>query len=105
MKRLVPLVAVLLFTFTVAFAHGTAQHVIGTVTAVSDQALTVQGVDKKLTTVEITPETKFLKSGAAASVKDLKVGDRVVVEAGKVEGKEGAKFDAHEIRFGPTAAA
>jgi hypothetical protein len=43
-------------------------------------------------------ETKFVKSGVPASMKDLKLGDRVVIHAGKMNDK----LMAHEVRFGPT---
>jgi len=99
MKRLAMVVAVLVFATGIVLAHGEAVHVMGTVTAISNNSVTVQTVDKKSSTVEITAQTKFVKSGVAASIKDLKVGDRVVVDAGKI----GEKLEAHQVRFGPTS--
>ena len=99
MKRLATVVTVLLFAAGVALAHGEAVRVMGTVTAISNKSITVQTVDKKSSTVEITAATKFVKSGVTASIKDLRVGDRVVVDAGKI----GEKIDAHQVQFGPTS--
>ena len=83
-------------------AHGTDKHVLGTVTKISDGEITVQAQDGSLQVVKIATDTAFVKSGANASVKDLKVGDRVVIHAKPV----GSDLIAHEVRFGkPPAAA
>jgi hypothetical protein len=42
------------------------------------------------------PDTKYEKSGAAASMKDLKIGDRVVIHAAKMNDK----LMANEVSFG-----
>jgi hypothetical protein len=44
-------------------------------------------------------ETKFEKSGAAASMKDLKIGDRVVIHAAMMNNK----LMANEVQFGVVA--
>ena len=80
----------------VAFAHGTYTHVMGTVTKITDTEITVETMDKQVTVVKIAADTSFVKSGAAASLKDLKVGDRVVIHAKPV----GTELIAHEVRFG-----
>ena len=98
MKRLAIVIAVLLLTAGMVLAHGEAVRVMGTVTAVSSNSITVEMVDNKSSRVEVTAQTKFMKSGVAASLRDLKVGDRVVIDAGKV----GEKLDAHQVQFGPT---
>ena len=98
MKRLAMVVAILVLVAGMVLAHGEAVRVMGTVTAISNKSITVQTVDKKSSTVEMTAATKFVKSGAAASINDLKVGDRVVIDAGKI----GEKIDAHQVSFGTT---
>ena len=98
MKRLTMVVAVLLFGAAMVLAHGVAVRVMGTVTAISSNSITVQTVDNKSPKVDVSAQTKFVKSGVAASIKDLKVGDRVVIDAGKI----GEKLDAHQVRFGAT---
>jgi len=94
-------VATLLFALSVmAFAHGNEKHVMGKVTSISDTSITVETTAKKSVTVEVSDKTKFEKSGAAATLKDLKVGDKVVIHAG-VSG--GDKLVANEVHFGAKA--
>jgi len=71
---------------------------MGKVTAISANSITVEIAAKepKTVTVAITAQTKFVNSGAAASAKDLKVGDRVVIHA-KENGK---KMEAALVSFG-----
>jgi len=99
MKRLAMVVTVLLFAAGVVLAHGEAVRVMGTVTAISSNSITVQTVDNKSSKVDVSAQTKFVRSGVAASIKDLKVGDRVVIDAGKID----EKLDAHQVQFGPTS--
>ncbi len=96
MKRLILLVAIAVFAVGAAFAHGKGLHVMGTVTAMTDDSITVQTKAKGPVTVYTTPDTKYEKSGAAASLKDLKVGDRVVIHASKMSDK----LLATEVQFG-----
>ena len=86
---------------TVAFAHGTDKHVLGTVTKITDTEITVETQTKDVQVVKIAPDTSFVKSGASASLKDLKVGDRIVIHAKPV----GNDLIAHEVRFGKQAPA
>jgi hypothetical protein len=88
-----PLLAVL------TFAHNGMEHVMGTVKTLSANSVTVEtaGQDPKTIIVALLPSTKFVKSGADATLKDLKVGDRVMVEA-----KENSpdKLEAVTVTFG-----
>jgi hypothetical protein len=63
------------------YAHNGVEHVMGTVTAVTDSSITVDTVKHTSVTVSIEPTTKFTKSGTPAARKDLKVGDRVAIDA------------------------
>jgi hypothetical protein len=103
MRKIAFAILICLAFSLVSFAHGTDKHVLGTVTKITDSEITVQGQDGQLQVVKIAPETSFVKSGASASIKDLKVGDRVVIHAKAV----GNDLIAHEVRFGkpPTATA
>ena len=96
--RILFLFGVLLFAMT-SFAHNGNEHVMGTVTVISANSITVQspGKEAKTTTVSVIPSTMFMKSGAQVSLKDLKVGDRVVVEA--KENKDD-KLEAVSVTFG-----
>ena len=62
----------------------------------TNDSITVQTTAKEPVTVYTMPSTKFKKSDAAASMKDLKVGDRVVIHAAKMNDKP----TATEVRFG-----
>jgi hypothetical protein len=66
---------------TLAFAHGGMEHVLGTVTAVTDHSLTVKTRDGVIKTVEFDGETKFVKGDASATIKDVQVGSRVAIHA------------------------
>lgn len=96
MKRIVAVV-ILLFAFSLtALAHGKEKHVMGTVTSISDSSITVETTAKKSVTVDVSEKTKFEKSGSPATLKDLKVGDKVVVRADV----SGDKLVANEVHFG-----
>jgi hypothetical protein len=84
---------------TAVSAHGTDKHVLGTVTKITDTEIIVETQTKEVQVVKITPDTTFVKSGATATLKDLKVGDRVVIHA-KPTGND---LIAHEVRFGKQA--
>ena len=86
---------------TVALAHGTDKHVLGTVTKITETEITVETQSKEVQVVKVAPDTSFVKSGASVTLKDLKVGDRVVIHAKLV----GNGLIAHEVRFGKQAPA
>jgi Cu/Ag efflux protein CusF len=96
MKRMILLLATALLASEAAYAHGKEQHVMGTVTALTDDSITVQTTAKDPVVVYTMPDTKYEKSGEAASMKDLKAGDRVVIHAAKMNDK----LMATEVRFG-----
>jgi hypothetical protein len=97
MKRITIFIAVLVFTAGIALAHGNDQHVMGTVTAMTDNSITVQTTAKEPVTVYTMANTKYTKSGAVASMTDLKVGDRVVIHAEKMNDK----VMANEVQLAP----
>src|SRR5258708_21474015 len=96
MKRIVAVVTLLFALSLMALAHGNEKHVMGKVTSISDSSITVETTAKKSVTVEVNDKTKFAKSGEAATLKDLKVGDKVVIHAGV----SGDKLVANEVQFG-----
>jgi hypothetical protein len=100
------LVAAAFSAARVTGAHGSEKHVIGTVTVITDTEITVatqatRSQASQNQVVKIAPDTSFLKSGAASNLKELKVGDRVVIHAKPV----GNDLVAHEVRFGKVPAA
>lgn len=96
MKRTVAVFTLLFVLSAMALAHGKEKHVMGTVTNISDSSITVETTTKKSVTVDVSDQTKFEKSGSPASLKDLKVGDKVVVQANV----SGDKLVANEVHFG-----
>ena len=103
MKKLALMVArILVCTLllgTLAFAHGGMEHILGTVTAVTDHSLSVKTRDGVARTVEFDGETKFVKGDAAATIKDVQVGSRVAIHAHKNE----ESLHATEIKIGAPA--
>jgi hypothetical protein len=100
-RALLGLIAAIAITGSVTFAHGNALHVRGTVTAITGRSVTVQPVakDAKVVTFTVADHTEIDKGTKVASVTDLKVGDRVLVEIPK------GKTEAESIKIGVGAAA
>jgi len=80
-----------------AFAHGNNTHVRGVVTQVSAQSITVQVADNTSKTLTLSPKTTFARAGKPASLSDLKVGDRVVIDVPK------NTTEALEVQIGTAA--
>lgn len=98
MKRIAVVMALLLGLSLAVLAHEKGKHVMGTVTGISDNSITVQTTTKESVTVAVNDKTKFERSGSPASLKDLKVGDKVVVHA---DGS-GNTLVANLVQFGAT---
>src|SRR5712675_1859043 len=99
MKRTLAVFALMLALTAIAFAHENEKHVLGTVTSISDSSITVETTATKSVTVEVSDKTKFEKSSAPATLKDLKVGEKVVIHADVA----GDKLVANEVQFGAKA--
>ena len=82
------------------FAHGGMEHILGTVTAIAEHSLSVKTRDGATKTVEFDSETKFVKGDAAATIKDVRVGSRVVIHAHN----KGNSLHAAEVKIGTDAA-
>ena len=85
---------------TLAFAHGGMEHVLGTVTAVTEHSVSVKTRDGAIKSVEFDGETKFVKGDAAATIKDVQVGSRVVIHAHSHDNT----LHAAEVKIGADAA-
>lgn len=96
MRRTIGLLLVVLALGVLGLAHNEEQHILGTVTTITGNSITVETVAKKSVIVRTTDKTQFEKSGSAASLKDLKAGERVVIHADQ----DGEKLIACEVRFG-----
>lgn len=84
-----------------ALAHEGHEHrVMGTVSAIHENHLEVKATDGKTVAFTLSEKTKFLMGKTKATVKDLKVGDRVVVTGTG----DKAPFAAKEVRLGSVPA-
>lgn len=94
-------IAMLLLTLGLAgaaYAHNGMQHVMGTVAVITDTRVTVKATDGTTQTVVLTAETKYSKGDAAVTLKEIKVGDHIVVHAAKKNGQ----LMAAEVKVGAT---
>ena len=77
------LAIILVFTATTTWAHGTGQHVLGTVTAIDQKHLAIKTSKGATVEVQINKQTRFKEKGNPKGTSLPAVGDRVVVEATK----------------------
>jgi hypothetical protein len=97
------LALIVLFTGSaIAYAHNGVEHVLGTVTAVTDSAITVETVKHTSVTVMVDATTAFTRSGEKASLKDLKKSERVAINARENSAK---KLVAATVKWGGSPAA
>ena len=96
MKRILTLIFLLLTLAILALAHGKEQHILGTVTKITANEITVKTPKNETLTVAVTDKTEFNRSNTKATLNDIKVGDRVVIHAIK----SGNKLEAHIVKFG-----
>ena len=88
-------VFVSVFFHMLVFAHGGETHILGTVTALDAQHVVVKTKEGQTLSIRVTQKTKYREGETAATGADLKVGDRVYVEAAR----DGDTLTASEIRF------
>lgn len=81
MKRLLIALVAVLFTSTIAYAHNGMEHVMGTVTAITSTSIEVNTTTGKSQTVALAATTKYSKMEQIITVKDIQVGDHVVIHA------------------------
>ena len=60
---------------------------MGAVTAITGSSVSVNTMDRTVQAVALTEGTKFLKGDSAITLKDIKVGDRIVIHATQKEGR------------------
>jgi type 1 fimbria pilin len=96
MKRIViSLLALMLATTAVAMAHDGKKHLLGTVTKIQSNQITIETKDSVTIEVSITPSTVFTKDGKPAKLKDIGLGDRVVIHANP----KGMGYEATEVQI------
>ena len=99
MKRLLVLLLALGTCVSAAYAHNGMHHVMGTVSAITDTQITVKGTDGKTQMVTVAATTKYIKGTTALALKDVKVGDHVVIHASEKD----EKLTAIEVKVGTMA--
>ncbi|MDQ2925777.1 MAG: DUF5666 domain-containing protein [Acidobacteriota bacterium] len=96
MKRLLVLLLALGTCVGTAYAHNGMHHVMGTVTAITASNITVKATNGTSQIVALTADTKYLKGTTPIAIKDIKVGDHIVIHATK----KGDQLTAAEVRIG-----
>ena len=81
---------------TIVSAHGGEEHVVGTVTKVSDTSVTVKTAAGKMVEVGFDAKTTYARAKAPIQKTDVKVGDRIVIHAVEVN----EKLVAHTVELG-----
>jgi len=87
---------------TMATAHGGEEHVIGTVTKISETSVTVKTAAGK--TIEVgfdAKTTTYQRAKQPIQKTDIKVGDRVVIHAMEMN----ERLVAHTVEIGKATAA
>ena len=77
----------LLASVQMAFGHEGSEHVMGTVAKVSAQSVMVNTTGKKTVEVGLTAKTTYTRDKKKVTAGDMKVGDRVMIEAKEVNEK------------------
>jgi len=85
----------------IASAHGGEEHVLGTVTKVSDTSVTVKTTAGKIVEVGFDAKTTYARAKMPGQKADVKVGDRIVIHAVEVN----QKLIAHTVELGGAATA
>ena len=91
---LIVITAILSLTLVVG-AHGNAIHVFGTVTGTTNDQVTVKTPKGEILTIYFATDTIFQKNGVTNTDARPKVGNRLIAEATKIEGK----LVAMEVKF------
>ncbi len=68
-----------------ASAHGGVDHFLGTVKTIAESSITIETPEHKEVSFATDAKTEYQRGAAVATAKDLKVGDRVAVNAKKSE--------------------
>jgi ribosomal protein S17 len=87
MKKVLATLFSLVLMVSSAYAHNGMEHIMGTVASITDNSITVTTTDGESQTVTTTADTKSTKMDAAIALKDIKVGDHVVIHASKKNDK------------------
>jgi len=98
-KRTFTVLATVLVLTAFLYAHGAP--IVGTVTAVGKDSITVKDKAGKSTVVMMESTTKYLKDKKPAAMSDIQVGTRVSIDAH--QDAKTKKFAAEEVQIGVAA--
>jgi hypothetical protein len=98
-KRSIVGFTTMLLLAAIVLAHGAP--LIGTVTEVGKDSITIKDKAGKSIVVMMEGTTKYLKDKKAASMSDIQVGTRVVIDAH--QDAKTKKYAAEEVQIGVTA--
>ena len=101
LKRIVFCITAFALLAGLAIAHG--DPIMGTVTAVAADTVTIKDKDNKPVVIMLEKTTKYLVDSKPGKKTDLKVGARVVIDA-HMDTKM-KMYNAEEINIGAAAAA
>ena len=90
--------AIVLLSAALLQAHGEGTHLMGTVTAVTTDTVTIRDTASKSVVVMLTKTTKYQKDKKPATRGDLKVGLRVMIDAAMDEKMK--MYTAGEVHLG-----
>lgn len=99
MKRMLAFTLLMLLTLSTAFAHGGAEHVMGTVVKVSNDTIDVKTMKGDTKQIMFDSKTSFTKAGARIQASDLKEGDRVVIDVHEMK-EMGGMLQAESVKVG-----
>lgn len=97
-RQLIVCSLTILISSALLLAHGDATHIMGTITTVQGDHVTIKQQDGKSVMVMMGKTTKYMKAEKPATGADLQVGARVVIDA-KMDEKM-KMFAAEEVRIG-----
>lgn len=99
--RILIAVATLIVGSVAAFAHNEIEHILGTVTATTNDSITVETLKHTKVTVMVDAATTYAHQDMKMALSDLKMGERVAINV-----KEGAdkKLVAVAVKWGAAAA-
>ena len=84
-----------------ANAHGTMEHVTGTLVRVGNDVLSVKTAKGATVDVHLDAQTEYVRANQQVRKSELKAGDRVVIHAAR---KNGVLL-AHEVKLGSSTQA
>lgn len=105
MRKIALLFALAIALAPVVKAHeGHLHKVMGTVAVIHENHLEVKATDGKTVAMSLDNKTKVLRGKTALKTADIKVGERVVVSAREVKGKDGkTSLIAAQVNLGTVA--